>query len=142
MRRFDTILVETRGNGVAGLGGLKDIQVARLRAIFRVPASLERGLFGADRDPPAHLGLVEWFSAPSRRDPDSALYKTSRQFTSRKEVKLGVIEIMDVRRSCQLLPCFGPEPVDRRITSHTVLDLVNDFLLNDMNDKHAYRTIY
>ncbi|EJD47511.1 hypothetical protein AURDEDRAFT_163383, partial [Auricularia subglabra TFB-10046 SS5] len=108
-----------------------DLEVARLRAIFKIPPSFAGGLFGTAREPPAHLGLVEWFSRPTRRDPDSALYKISREFTSEKQVKLGVIEILDIRRSCQLFPRFGPEPVDRKLTTHTVLDAFNDFLLND-----------
>ncbi|EJD51489.1 hypothetical protein AURDEDRAFT_56899 [Auricularia subglabra TFB-10046 SS5] len=139
VRRFDTVMVETRGNGVSGQG-LADIRIGRLRAVFRIPGFLERAMFGDN--PPAHLALVEWFSRPTQRDADSALYKVSRSFTREKEVEMGIIEVIDIRRSCHLFPRYGPEPVDRRLTSNTVLDAFNDFLLNDAVDKHAYDTIY
>ncbi|KZV82698.1 hypothetical protein EXIGLDRAFT_810315 [Exidia glandulosa HHB12029] len=139
--RYDTVLVETKGNGVAGIGGLKDIRIARLRAIFNVPRGLRQDLFG-DK-PPQHLAFVEWFSRPTRRDPTTKMYRISRSFkpgqTSQKEV--AVVEVMDLRRSCHLLPEFGASDVDRALTPYTVLDAFDHFYLNDFVDKHAYQTM-
>lgn len=74
------------------------------------------------------------------------MFRIARSYKSgrgrAKEKEYGIVEVVDLRRSCHLLPEFGPNEVDRSLTSYTVLDAFDTFFLNDFVDKHAYRTMY
>ncbi|EJD33325.1 hypothetical protein AURDEDRAFT_77066 [Auricularia subglabra TFB-10046 SS5] len=135
--RFDTVLVKTVGEDIAGQGG---IRIGRLRAIFKVPKHYEAALFGCD--PPGHLGYVEWFTKiPAMPNDVNGMFPVQQSYRSGGEREAEVIEIIDIRRACQLCPVFGRDPVDRRLKSHTILDGYRSFYLNNRSDKDAYRSI-
>lgn len=53
-------------------------------------------------------------------------------------LECAILELVDVRRSCQLVPRFGEERIDRTLTPLTVLDGYDSFFLNNRVDKDAY----
>ena len=88
------------------------------------PKHLVHRLFGPN--PPAHLAVVEWFTKPTQRDSDTGMYRVKRD----PRGKFGIVEAIDLRRSCHLLPEFGRADVDRTLTPFSVLDKCDSFLLN------------
>jgi hypothetical protein len=124
--------------------------VARLRAVLRFPAHIHELLFRDVRQPlrdaPEHFAVLEWYTPFARhgRDPDSRLHKIGRSFVEQggqRQPELGIVDVLDLRRSCHLTPDFGRADVDRAVTSNTALDRFDTFYLNEFVDKHAYRTM-
>ncbi|KZV99339.1 hypothetical protein EXIGLDRAFT_592623, partial [Exidia glandulosa HHB12029] len=144
-RRFDTVLIQTQGNDVAGQGGLEGalrsgthypvthhyrpylgIRVGRLRAIFKVPAQLEHALFG--QDPPDHLAYVEWFTKiPAQPNRINGMFPLKRSLRPDGVVEREIVEVLDIRRACQLFPAFGRARVNRKLTPSTILDAYESF---------------
>lgn len=117
------------------------IRVAQLRTIFRVPEQYERALFG--REPPDHLAYVEWFTAPpSQTNAVNGMFPVRREFQASGARSFGIVEVVDIRRACQLFPNFGSRSVDRSLTPKTIIDAYDDFYLNNRLDKDAYRSIH
>jgi hypothetical protein len=126
---------------------LADTRAARLRAIFQPPSHLQQALFADVSDPhrelPEALAVVEWYIpwSASRRDADSGLYRLTRSVGTQGGSDIGIVDVIDLRRSCHLLPDFGSTPIDTKLTSADTLDAFSAFFLNDCVDKHAYRTM-
>lgn len=112
------------------------IRIGRLRAIFKVPERSEQALFG--KHPPEHLAYVEWYSRiPAQSNAINGMYPISRSSDGG-----AIVEVIDIRRACQLIPKFGRMAVDRSLTSLTILDGYDHFFLNNRLDKDSYRSIY
>ncbi|KAH7102016.1 hypothetical protein BKA62DRAFT_617982 [Auriculariales sp. MPI-PUGE-AT-0066] len=138
--RYDTVLVQTSGGEIAGAGGLRGIRVGRLRLIFTFMTIDEEALFSPE--PPGTLALVEWFSTPGRqRDPVNGMFPVKRSRRDGHPV-FGVVELVDVRRGCQLVPKFGATLIDKTLTPHTVLDAYEEFYLNNQLDKSMYMSLF
>lgn len=78
-------------------------RIGQVRCIFKVPKSpLQELLPHADKeDFPEHLAYIEWFSPFMRPDPYHGLYKVARSLEGEQRLA-SVVDIKDVRRSCQL----------------------------------------
>ncbi|KAH7097312.1 hypothetical protein BKA62DRAFT_586406, partial [Auriculariales sp. MPI-PUGE-AT-0066] len=139
--RFDAILVKTSGEDVAGEGGLEGIRVGQLRAIFSLPVVIEHRVFGNDL--PGPLVYVDWFTKPHHiPDRVNGMYSIEKAYRPDGQREYGIVELVDVRRACQLVPKFGTEQVDRSLKPNTILESFNKFYLNQFQDKEAYRSIY
>ncbi|KAH7069397.1 hypothetical protein BKA62DRAFT_628937, partial [Auriculariales sp. MPI-PUGE-AT-0066] len=139
--RFDTVLVQTGEPEEAGAGGLKGIRVGRLRAIFAIPEAYQVALFGADT--PGPLAFVEWFTPPPRRANNvNGMLEVVRLRTANGDPQREIVELADIRRSCQLVPKFGDASINRSVTPTTILDEYDEFYLNNRLDKNMYNTLF
>ncbi|KAJ7086939.1 hypothetical protein C8R44DRAFT_836229 [Mycena epipterygia] len=110
---FDTALyVASSGN--------KGLRPAQIRAIFRLPPQ-----FG---EYPHPLAYVEWFTTLNRPDHISGLYTTHRSTRLRRR-NAAVVSVEHLVRSCHLMAKCGTE-IDRKWTSHNVLDVAAMFYVN------------
>jgi len=117
------------------------MRVARLRLIFKVSEVYERALFGDDS--PGALAFIEWFTPPPRQtDPVNGMHMVTRCRNIQGEPECAIVELVDVRRACHLMPKFGRQDVARAITSESILDNFDDFFLNKWIDKDMYRSMY
>lgn len=117
-------------------------RIGQVRCIFKVPKSpLQKLLPHADKeDFPEHLAYIEWFSPFMRPDPNHGLYKVARSFEGEQRLA-SVVDIKDVRRSCQLWPDFGPV-APREWWSSNVLERCPSFFVNAFSDLHAYQIVF
>lgn len=118
----------------------KGWRVAQVRAVFRIPPSVESNFFG-NVEPPAHLAYVDWFT-PFTRHPDSnhGMYKVSPCYKQGLRLS-SVVPVALIKRSVHLFPHFGPT-VDRNWTSSNVLESCTVFYVNPFTDRHTYVTMY
>jgi len=70
------------------------------------------------------------------------MFPISRSCSGDGTQQCGIIELIDVRRGCQLIPKFGRTAINRQLTPNTVLDRYNEFYLNNRLDKASYRSVY
>ncbi|KAH7090985.1 hypothetical protein BKA62DRAFT_626299 [Auriculariales sp. MPI-PUGE-AT-0066] len=139
--RFDTVLVKINGEDVAGVGGLEGTRVGQLRAIFKLPALHEHQVFGDQL--PGPLAFVDWFTKPhTAADHVNGMYSLEKAYRADGRRESSIIELVDVRRACQLVPKFGTGQVDRKLRSNTILEGYDKFYLNQYLDKDAYRSMY
>ena len=71
------------------------------------------------------------------------MYKVSRSRIGGRvggDLRADIVEVRFIRRSCHLLPLFGPV-VPRDWTSSTTLDTCEHFFLNPFSDYHMYMSI-
>ncbi|TFK52086.1 hypothetical protein OE88DRAFT_1679776 [Heliocybe sulcata] len=137
--RFDTVLVN---DGTGAAFGVQGYRVGQIRVVFRLPKRATDDLFPGLIDLPEHLAYIEWFTLFSvRPDRDHRMYKISRQLRNDGARIASIIPISNIRRSCHLLPEFGPV-VPREWTSSNVLDEARYFFVNCFLDRHTYMTVY
>lgn len=112
-------------------------RVGQIRAIFTLPLHLQRGR----PDPTeahAHLAYLELFTPfLDHPEPYSKLYQVSRSYHRGARHAI-VVPLDDIFRSCHLLPDPKVEEMDREWRSDTVLELCEDFYLNEFCDHHMY----
>ncbi|KAH9951748.1 hypothetical protein B0H21DRAFT_775908 [Amylocystis lapponica] len=122
---FDTVLARefpadvlqpNKGDPLDGLC------VARVRAIFRIPAD-----FGAHASEHP-LAYVEWFTPFRDPVPDIGMHKVSHSTRNHRR-RASIIPITQIERSCHLIPCWRREMV-RSWTSAEVLDQCKTFYVN------------
>ena len=113
-------------------------RVGRLRLIFTLPPKSLPALFPRLM-PPGPLAYVEWFTAFTTRDPIHGMYKVVKCMDVHGARLASIVEVSQIRRSCQLLPSFGPS-APREWTSSTVLDECETFFVNPFTDQHMYMT--
>ncbi|KAH7097851.1 hypothetical protein BKA62DRAFT_674734 [Auriculariales sp. MPI-PUGE-AT-0066] len=136
-KQYDPVLVRLLGEDIAGTGGINDLHVGRLRALFKVPELYADDLFGAQQ--PSHLALIDLYLPLSRREDDiNGMYLVKKP----PQPQLVIVEVNSLRRAAHLFPKFGVGKVDRKLTPLTVLDAYNAFYLNNHVDKDAFRSIY
>ena len=139
--RFDTVLVHIAGGEEAGAGGLDNIRVGQLRAIFAVQLADERGFF-ADKSLGV-LAFVDWFILPSCwMNCINGMHEINRSRRPDSAQESGIIELVDIRRACQLVPQFGSQRVDRKLTPLSIMNEYDGFYLNNRLDKDMYRNTY
>ncbi|KAH7099434.1 hypothetical protein BKA62DRAFT_744176 [Auriculariales sp. MPI-PUGE-AT-0066] len=135
--QYDPVLVRLLGEDVAGSGGINDLRVGRLRAIFKIPEIFSDNLFGDEQ--PEHLALVELYLPLGRREQEiNGMYLVQKPL----HPIAVVVEVHNLRRAAHLFPKFGTQKVDCKLTALTVLDEYKTFYLNNHIDKDAYRNIY
>ncbi|KAI9068635.1 hypothetical protein FKP32DRAFT_1561245 [Trametes sanguinea] len=136
--RFDTVLVN---DGTGGLTGVAGYRVGQVRLIFKLPRKAHARLFPGF-EPPEHLAYVEWFTAFTQPDPIHGMYKVSRSVRARDGARLAsVIEVRNIRRSCHLIPQFGPV-VPRDWLSSNVLERCSTFWVNPFTDRHTFMVVF
>jgi len=146
--RFDAVLVEEGRDGYAGRAGLEGIRVAQLRVIFEIPLLFQNAIFDLLEIPtPGKLAYVEWFTRPKEIEAPNGLPVVSHLYKQGTSVRrTAVIEAVDIRRTCHLIPKLGrrsaPEGIPRHLTSTNVLERWKEFWLNKYVDKAAYRTMF
>jgi hypothetical protein len=116
------------------------LRVGRLRAIFRIRQNVIHRTFPAGVPPPGHLAYVEWYSLSQNPGAHHKLYSVSK-ISDPKARQASVIELKDVRRTCQLWPKFGAK-ANRQWTSENVLDKCDKFFLGNRSDTHVFQTLY
>lgn len=91
---------------------------------------------------PAHpLAYVTWFTRfKPFPDNDTGMYRIEPAKDSKAQAQGMVIPLTDIRQSCMLTP--GRTTWDPTWTSNNVLDTCDSFLVNNMQSKYTYQTIY
>ncbi|KAI1790839.1 hypothetical protein LXA43DRAFT_890291 [Ganoderma leucocontextum] len=135
--RFDTVLVN---EGTGGAVGVQGYRVGRVRIIFKLPSTARENHM-PNVVLPGHLAYVEWYTAFTQPDRVHKMYKVSRCLNPQGERLAEVIEVRNIRRSCQLLPIFG-HVTPRDWTSSSVLDICKDYWINPFSDQHMYMTLF
>lgn len=127
---FDTVLARElpRPAGHKLEGPIDGLCVARVRAIFRLPAE-----YGQYEHP---LAYVEWFKPFRTTVPDIEMYKVSRS-THMHRQRASIIPITQIERSCHLIPVCKSS-IDRTWTTNNVLDLGTEFLVNPYLRHHDF----
>ncbi|KAE9388346.1 hypothetical protein BT96DRAFT_1074145, partial [Gymnopus androsaceus JB14] len=122
--QFDTVLAWKelpKGHSIPldGLGP-NGLHVARVRAIFNLPAEL--GTF------PHPLAYVDWFTPLRKVDKDTLMYRV--EHSERNHIRVSsIIPVTYISRSCHLVP-FSGKCTNRSWTSESILDKCKSFLLN------------
>lgn len=118
--------------------------------IFELPDSVKARLENLTLDDPGKLAYVQWFTKLGRRDVDSTMFKVSREMQyargrgSDRERRVAVIEAIDIRRSCHLVPRLdrATKSMPRHLTSDNVLEEWDkEFWVNHWVDKPMYRSM-
>ena len=92
---------------------------------------------------PGTLAYVEWFGTPPKQhDSVNGMFPISRSRNSSGVQQYGIVELVDIRRGCQLIPKFGQNAVDRSLTPLTIMEQCDLFYLNNRLDKESYRSIH
>ena len=92
--------------------------------------------------PPGHLAYVERFTPfAAAPDPVHGLYKVKRRLDADGARLASIVEVRNIRRSCHLLPVYGPV-APREWSSSTVLQHCDTFWLNSFSDIHMYMTSF
>ncbi|KAH7106711.1 hypothetical protein BKA62DRAFT_684880 [Auriculariales sp. MPI-PUGE-AT-0066] len=123
------------------MSGRKGIRIGRLRAIFKVTMALKQPLFGHHL--PSHLAAVEWYTTiPSQPNRVNGMFYVELARSANGAIQTGIVEVLNIRRACQLIPKFGRDKVDKRLHSGNIMDAYGSFYVNNRADKYAYRSIY
>ncbi|KAH9913802.1 uncharacterized protein BXZ73DRAFT_55309 [Epithele typhae] len=129
---FDTVLAWEPGVDPTDAGpvvSVEGLRVARVRAIFRVPAT-----FGARFEHP--LAYVEWFTPFREPDPITGMFRVSVS-THHRRHRSSIIPITSIVRSCHLIPVWG-RSVDPTWTTDNVLDKCQKFYVNPYLRHHDF----
>ncbi|EJD43074.1 hypothetical protein AURDEDRAFT_20402, partial [Auricularia subglabra TFB-10046 SS5] len=82
--------------------------------------------------------LVEWFTdLPAQTNGINGMFPLRWSYTRDGSREMSIVQVIDVRRACQIFPKFGRDAVDRALTSTTILDAYEAFFLNNRVDKDA-----
>lgn len=116
-------------------------RVGRVWLIFKIPEHAHKDLF-PDVIIPGHLAYVEWFSPFTQPDRIHGMYKVSPSYVGNQDrsLRVDVVEVKSIRRSCHLIPVCG-STIPRDWTSSTVLNLSKNFYVNTFSDLHMYMTL-
>ena len=111
-----------------------------MRVIFTLPESFTEINGKATKEP---LIYVEWFkTVGNATESTSNMYEVRKQRESGNSEIVGeVVMLSKVRQSIQLIPVFG-QKVNRDWTSETVLDLCDNFYINNFGDLCTYQSVY
>lgn len=118
--------------------------MARLRIIFCLPKMVNRDGFpeSAPVNWPTHpLAYVTWFTRfKSAPDNDTGMYRIEPARDSKAQAQGIIIPLTDIRQSCMLTP--SKATWDPAWTKENILDKCDSFLVNNMQSKYSYQTIY
>ncbi|KAL1693443.1 hypothetical protein GGG16DRAFT_49273 [Schizophyllum commune] len=167
--RSDTVIVLERDTaGAAGLQGVCRLlvlfshrieahldhragtRVGRVKVVFKLPRTLD--IYGPQAAPHAWpagpLAYIEWYT-PFRRGPDGVhgLYKVARMPKNGREgvVPGAIIPLANIRQSCALTPAYGGRlDISSQCawTATNVLDLCEDFFVNNWQSPYTYKTVW
>lgn len=85
------------------------------------------------------LAYVEWFTEPVlNRDAGLGLYRVKRQFEHGHRSAY-VIWLLDIRRSCRLLPDFADTSF---ACTANMLDTCNSFFVDNSLDEHCFCILF
>ncbi|KAH7090887.1 hypothetical protein BKA62DRAFT_664021 [Auriculariales sp. MPI-PUGE-AT-0066] len=136
-RRFDPVLVNVQGDEWSQ----RCVRIGRLQAIFKVPMALEQPLFGHHL--PSHLASVVWYTAiPSQPNRVNGMFHVELARSTNGAIQTGIVEVLNIRRACQLIPKFGRDKVDKPLHSGNIMDAYSSFYVDNRGHKDAYRSIY
>ena len=118
--------------------------MARLRIIFCLPKTVNREGFLESAPvewPTQPLAYVTWFTRfrPSP-DNDTGMYRIEPAKDSKAQAQGMIIHLTDIRQSCMLTP--SKTNWDPTWTRDNILDKCESFLVNNMQSKYSYQTIY
>ena len=118
--------------------------MARLRIIFCLPKTVNRKGFLESAPvewPTQPLAYVTWFTRfRPLPDSDTAMYCIEPAKDSKAQAQGTIIPLTDIRQSCMLTP--SKATWDPTWTMHNILDKCKSFLVNNMQSKYTYQTIY
>ncbi|KAG9123650.1 hypothetical protein FRC07_014386 [Ceratobasidium sp. 392] len=127
--RFDTVLVRKHPGRDLEFG-MSNHLVARLRMIFVLPST-----FGVVEP----LAYVDWFTEPTVYSASSLdLYHVRRKFDGECQSS-SIIRLLDVRRTCRLLPDFADPTIE---FTTNMLDTCDKFFIDRALDDHSFRILY
>ena len=111
-----------------------------MHVIFTLPESFTEISGKATKEP---LIYVEWFKTVGNvTESTSNMYEVRKQREAGNSEIVGeVVMLSKVRQSIQLTPVFG-QKVNRDWTSETVLDLCENFYINNFGDLRTYQSVY
>lgn len=119
-------------------------RAARLRVIFRLPRTVDNN--GLPMSAPANwptdpLAYVQWYT-PFRKSPEvhSGMYRVEPSVDSKGVARGSIIALSDIRQTCMLTP--GQSTWDQNWSSINLLDKCSSFVVNNLQSKYAYQTIY
>ncbi|KAH7102562.1 hypothetical protein BKA62DRAFT_617589, partial [Auriculariales sp. MPI-PUGE-AT-0066] len=76
-----------------------------------------------------------------QKDPVNGMFPVMRSCRDGHST-FGIVELLDVRQGCQLVPKFRGVHVDKELTPVTVLDAYDNFYLNNRLDKTMYMSLF
>ncbi|KZV93652.1 hypothetical protein EXIGLDRAFT_592830, partial [Exidia glandulosa HHB12029] len=78
---------------------------------------------------------VEWFTPlPLQRNTVNGMYPVKKDYLRNGRRSAAIVEVIDIRRACQLFPKFGSADVPRALKPTTILDAYDEFYLNNRAD--------
>ncbi|KAF8587779.1 hypothetical protein K439DRAFT_1652178 [Ramaria rubella] len=123
---FDTVLVHYSAD--AKETGAQGYRVARVRAIFRLPAHF---------DYPHWLAYIEWYTEFHDPVPGGQMYQVAKgRWNGRADA--AIIRLDSIRRSCHLIPVVGAK-IDWTLSSEDALDRCSQFFVSDFVDLYTYQ---
>ena len=104
--------------------------------VFTLGAAAAGQLFGPNL-PPQHLAYVEWFTPfHPNPEPNHRMYKVSRACQDGSRIA-SIIYVSKIVRSIHLCLIMGAV-IPCKLSSDTVLEHYNDFLINPFNVMDTY----
>ncbi|KZV91631.1 hypothetical protein EXIGLDRAFT_769682 [Exidia glandulosa HHB12029] len=153
--RFDPVMVEINGDGVAGEGGMEGIRAGQLRVLFEIPEHVQISIFDRLHIPrPGKLAYLEWFSKLGAPDEVTGMYAVKRSMRSgnrASERQACIVEAIDLRRSCHFIVKLGARDtgiplhlnINRRIVQFidsTIVTVVGRVLQSSQNEQSSQST--
>ena len=90
------------------------------------------------------LAYVEHFSdPPQERHRDTLMYEVRRLYSGsshNRRYKASIVPLSSIHCSCHLIPKFGKN-VDLTWTSDNVLDMCDNFFVNDLLSLYMYQIL-
>lgn len=121
-----------------------------MKVIFRLPTQVS--LIGSHKTsapsgwPRTALAYIEWFTAPTLTDTARSSHNMASVQNPKplpdKSLPWSIIPLSNIRQSCMLIPNFNKVLDVSSLTSSTVLDSVDSFLVNNWLSVYTYKTIY
>lgn len=121
---------------------MKGLRIGRAKVIFKLPQAYLDARSEATAEV---LVFVEWFTVASQDpNPNSKMYriKKERYINHPFHVNGEVVKLSSIKNSIQLIPAFPKDEVDQAWTSNNVLDVCNEFYINNWSSIRAYQSIY
>lgn len=114
--------------------------------IFKLPLTIYDGLRDAPIQwPKTPLAYVEWYSkVPASPDAVHGMYAIKKvKPRTDGTISGSIIPLSQIRQTCQLQPYWtGPHVDSSTYTTDNVLDVSDNFVLNNWTSMHAYQTIW
>ena len=119
--------------------------MGRLKVIFCLPKKVNQDGIGGSAPvqwPTVPLAYVTWYTRfkASPDDQNSGMYRVEPAKYSNGMAQGAIIPLTDIRQTCMLTPARSTW--DTTWSTENILDKCNSFLVNNLQSKYSYQTVY